>query len=484
MVGAAPQVDDGASASRGGVVLGVTQLMGRLVQLGFLLVVTRTVSSADFGRFSLVVGLLILGGFLADAGTTPALVRLSSREPGDAGLLLGGTLLVSVGLGLLAWGLVVGVAAAVYGDPVSVDTAIAGASLPLTAATTSMFGVLDGIGRISARAWASLAQPLVGVGLGAVVVATTDDIRSAMWMLAFAAAVSATVAAATVRRAPVVVPGLRPDPVAIRRVFRVALSFAVLSGLGSLSSRFDVLLLGAWSGRSDAASYDVALRATEAVWSLHAVVTAPMLFLLSRRLGQGDVPGAQRAYVLAIRLSYAVGGLASALLLTFHDQAVDLLGAADYPDAATALAILGGSLWLTLVALVQGVLILAGDHVRRGITVAAAVTAATVVMDLVLIGAYGTVGAAWAGAATSALTVVAFGWLHHVTLGLATPLPPMGMIAAAAVALALPRTVQVPDLLAVMLASAAYVGVLVASGALRIEDVTRIATAVRRSRAG
>lgn len=474
---------DSYAASRGAIALAIAQVATRLLQLAFIAVLARAVNIEDFGRYSVVAALTLFGGFLADAGTTPALVRLASRQPTGADRLLRGTLGVSLALGIVGWGAVTGAAAALYGRTVAIDMLIAGVSIPLTSAASSIHGVLDGIGKIHRRAWVGLAQPVVATLTGAGLVLLWHDVRAAMFGLAAGSAVLVTASIVTARSGGLLRATLRPDVGACREVFRIAMPFALFAGLGVLSGRFDVLLLGAVDGTQSAAAYDVALRACESIWGFHAVVTGPALYVLSGRLGRGDHAGAQRTYGFAVRTSYLVGAYISVVLVVFRGELLAVLGAAGYDASDGALAVLGSVLWLTLVALVQGTVISAGDHLREGLTTAALVTAATLVLDVVLIPTFHVTGAAIAGAATSIITVLAFAALHRRTVSLRTPAPRPHLLAATGFAVAVGLALRAaPAGLGMTGTTAAFlVGAFVAR-AVPPEDVERFRSVLRTRR--
>ncbi|MEQ1786204.1 MAG: oligosaccharide flippase family protein, partial [Acidimicrobiales bacterium] len=415
--------DDVRKAARGSVALGVGQAGARAAQLLFVLLVTRAVSPEQFGRYSIASALLVFGSFVSDFGTTRMIVRTVSRDIARADRLLSGTLLASVALGAVAWAGIVAFAVVAYAGVSTVDVVLAGAALPLMAAGTSFAGALDGAGRFAARSVANLLQACVVALGGAAAVMITDDMRWALACIPLGALAGLVVAARAAVTRGLLHSRLRVDLAECRGLLRASLPFALFAGLGALSGRFDVTLLSIIDGPADAAAYDVALRGTESLWYLHSLVTGPTLFLLSRRLGAGDRRGAQRAFTEAVRLSYLIGLLLSALLVGLHEPLIRLLGGAAYGDAATALALLGPGLFLTFVGLVQGTLILAGDHHRAGLFVAGAVTAATLALDLVMVPIWGIAGAAGAASITSLLTCVTFAWFGQRSEGLRTPLP-------------------------------------------------------------
>lgn len=475
---------DGGAAVRSGVFLTGAQGLTRAVQVFFIIVATRSVSEGDFGRFSVSSGLLVLGGLVADLGTGPALTKLTSRRPERAGELLSGTIVSSAVLGALGWVGTTAAAFAIYGSTQATDVAIVCASLPFFAINTSLYAVLDGTGRMPSRATIAAFQPLIAAGVAGGVVAATNDIRAAMWLAPAGAATVTVIGLVVVARAGLLVGGFRPVRPVVREVLQVAAPFAVLSGLGSLSARFDVLLLGALDGPGPAASYDLALRSSEALWYLHTVVTAPTMVLLSRRLGEGDVEGARRAYDFAIRISYITGLGVSLVVVVLSGAIMEVLGGGGYLHSVTALTIGGSVLWLSYVSFVQGTLILAGDHLRAGLLTAGLLSLVTLVLDVGLIIPFGVRGAAVAAALAVAATVGGCALLHHRTLGWSTPLPPLSLGVVAALGLGVGLALRDVPVLAGPAALVTYgVGVAV-TGAMTPAEVGRIVRKARDSVAG
>ena len=72
---------DAHSAVRGGVSLLVAQTAVRVIALLFVLIVTRALAPADFGRYSIATATVLFGGILADLGTTTAITRAVSANP-------------------------------------------------------------------------------------------------------------------------------------------------------------------------------------------------------------------------------------------------------------------------------------------------------------------------------------------------------------------------------------------------------------------
>ncbi|MEQ1788293.1 MAG: polysaccharide biosynthesis C-terminal domain-containing protein, partial [Acidimicrobiales bacterium] len=145
------------------------------------------------------------------------------------------------------------------------------------------------------------------------------------------------------------------------------------------------------------------------------------------------------------------------------------------------LALLGPGLFLTFVGLVQGTLILAGDHHRAGLVVAGAVTAATLALDLVMVPIWGIAGAAGAASITSLLTCVTFAWFGQRSEGLRTPLPAPGAVGGALLAGAAAWVLSDRVVIGGLVAVALYLGVTAATGAVRRDDLARVRQVLRRA---
>lgn len=469
------------SAARGGVSLAVGQVLSRLAQLGFVLAVTRLETPEEFGRYSLATALLVFGGFVADFGTTRLIVKTVSRDAQAADAILSGTLGASAALGVFGWAGITAVAAITYDATAAIDAAIIGASLPMSAAATSLTGACEGVGRFGSRTVATTLQTFIAAVGGALAVWIADDIRAALVLVPVGAAAALISASRSVQRAGLIRSKLAVDLARTRWLLRGSVPFALFAGLGAASGRFDVILLSSVDGAKAAAEYDVALRAVEALWYFHSLLTAPALFLLSRRIASRNVVATQRAYGEAVRLSYLVGLFFTAIFVGLHGPLADALGGGAYTGTGIALSIIGLGTWLSLVGLTQGALLLASDQLRFGLRVAGAITGVTIALDIALIPAFGLIGASVAATAAAAITVLGFGWFAFRAEGLRTPRPPVGSIAAAMLATLTAWTLREEPFLAAPATALVYALLLVLTRAVQRNDALRFAQALRRS---
>jgi len=474
-------LDDGRAAARGGLSLLVLQTFGRLLGLVFIFVATRQLIPAEFGRYSTVAGVVVLGSFLADFGTSSAMTRLLGRRPADADRLLAGTIGASLLLGIVAYGAVVGFAAIAYQGPIIGDMAIGALAIPSASVLSSLLGALDGVGLIARRALVTALQTFV-VSAGVVPVLLGSGVRGALAALALAPAVSLLPAMQTLRRSGIWRSRPRTDPATIRILLRAAVPFALTGGLSALTMRFDVVFLSLVRSTAETARYDLALRLLEAGTYMSTALTAPLFFLLSRRLGANDIEGARRAYGEAVRLLYLLGLPISIGVLLLARPIVDVALGPGYGAAALPLAIMGAAQWVNWLNYAQGSLIMAGNFVRRGVGVAGLLTGITLILDVLLIPTLGPTGAAIAMVATWTLSAVLFHRLHARTVGIVTPVPSIRLlIPAVAMAIAVFPLRDRPLPVPVLAGACLYVAGVCLSGAVTGADRRRVVRMLRRT---
>ena len=472
---------DALAAARGGTSLLVLQTVGRLVGIAFVLVTTRHLAPAEFGRYSTVAAIVVFANFLADFGTSPALTRLTSRSPDEAGSLLSGALPASLVLGLVAYLGALGFALVAYSGEAVADLAVGGLAVPAASVLSSVLGALDGVGLLTRRTVVVFLQAVV-VASGAILVAFGAGARALVLTLAAAPWIGLVVAIAMARRAGV---WRRPhvDGDRIRAVLRAALPFAVSGGLTALTMRFDVILLSVARTAAETADYDLALRLLESTAYLGTAICGPLLYILSRRIGEGDREGAARAYAEAIRVLYLVGFPLSVALVVLARPVVSLTLGTDFSGVAHPLAVMAAAQWLAFVVVAQGALVMAGDHVRRGVLVGVRIAILTVGLDLLLVPRYGVNGAAAAMVVSWLYGAAALRRLHLRTVGIPTPLPPLSvLVSTAALAAALVPLRHLSLAVSVPIGTVVYAAALVVSGAVRGRDLYRIRAVLSRAR--
>src|SRR5690606_1059640 len=116
-------------------------------------------------------------------------------------------------------------------------------------------------------------------GGGALAVVLTGEIGPAVAMLAAGPIVACGLAMWASRRSRVWSLALRPHWGRSVSLFRSAVPYAILGGIGAMVARLDLLMLSWLSSTGEVARYDLPLRAVEAAASFGLVIGAPALFI-------------------------------------------------------------------------------------------------------------------------------------------------------------------------------------------------------------
>jgi O-antigen/teichoic acid export membrane protein len=478
---AGPVSDDARQAAVGTASLGVLQTVGRLVAMAFVVVATRIVTPNEWGAYATVAGLVAFAGFVADFGCTPVITRIVSREPGCAEDFLARTLAASLAVGVLGYLVIVAyVAVGPYPASLIVAAAVAGLAVPADAVMTSLTAALDGRGLIARRATVSFTRVAVIAGVGLVGVLVTRDVGVAMAGIAAGPIAGLVLACVLAHRHHVWRLRLTFDRAASLHLFRLALPFALLGGIGAVVDRLDLIVLSALANAADTARYDLAMRSVEAAASLGAVVGAPALFILARRLGRAERDGAARAYRHAVRVAYLIGLPLSSLLVGLHTQLARIAFGPSFRDVAPLLAVLGLSAWLSVLAGAQSAVVLAGDSTRRALRASLVVLGVAVTLDIVLIPAFDAMGAAVAAVLTAVASFFVLDALNRPAVGIATPWPSLRLVLACAVATGAMLGAGAVGGMWGIAAAVILPALLFASGAVRRSDLQSLRDLARR----
>jgi O-antigen/teichoic acid export membrane protein len=472
---------DARAAGRGGSALLIFQTAARALGLAFVVIVTRRLGPSEFGRYSTVASIVLMANFFADLGTSYAVTKIVSRQTDRADSLLSGTILGSLGLGVAAYAAgMIFVLAVGYPHRLVVDMALGGLAIPAASVASSVLGALDGRGLIARRAAVTLLQTtIVAVG-GAVPILLGAGIRAAIVAIAVGPWVALVVASWMVRRARIWRTWPRTDWAALRELVRTALPFALIGAMTAFSARFDVVLLSVLRSQADTAAYDLAQRLLEALTYISAAICSPAFYILSRRLGHGDTEGAKRAFDQATRALSLIALPLSGALVILAEPAVTFAAGTRYHAVVAPFRILAAGQWLLFLAFIQMTLINAADAPGRGVRVALAATAVTVVVDAVLIPTAGPTGAAVAMEVSWVITVVAYQWYLRRAVGFGIRPPQMPIVLSAALTLVVIVILRHHAPYAILAGGATYGILLVLTRGVTGQDYARIRHVLRR----
>jgi O-antigen/teichoic acid export membrane protein len=467
---------DARAAGRGALALIVLQTASRLILTGFIVVATRTVQPSQFGRYSTFAAILFVAGFVSDFGTTSAITKVTSAGR-DSNSVLHDAMSACILLGVVAYGLGCCIAALVNrGGPVLGDFAIGGLCLLFDAALTSVNGALDGEGKSWERATNTFLRGAVGAVVAALLLVSTGSIRLAIGGLATGSAVALGVSLWTASRHSVWDLRLRRDPRAGAAVLRVALPFALISGVSVIVARIDVLTLAALRTPAQTASYDLALRAVESAVFPVYVATGPMLYLFARRLAEDDVLAARRAFGLIAKAAYLVALPLSTLVPVCGPQAVRFVLGPAYAHTGGPLVIMSSALFIWYISALEGVVLTAIPGMRSVVALTIGIDVLAIIIQVPLIVWKGVDGAAVGLVGGLVVAAVLEALYLRRRLGVWLPLlPPVRLVAAAVLAGAIALVLRSTSLfLALAVAGVAYGGVVLITRAITAQERSKL----------
>ncbi len=162
-----------------------------------------------------------------------------------------------------------------------------------------------------------------------------------------------------------------------------------------VSSRVDVLLVGAFLGPSAVALFDVASRIPNALQRLVQAYTAVFFPKMTELLAGQDKSEAQRLLNRSLRLISFVIAVSALVAVVFSKQIVTILFSEKYAGASWIFALLMIGLQMNSLVTLMGYSLTSAGRPGRSLTTNAIREAMIVISDLVLIPLIGLAGPAW-----------------------------------------------------------------------------------------
>jgi O-antigen/teichoic acid export membrane protein len=433
----------------------------KVAMLALYAVMARRLGQDGFGDFTSAASLALFV-MVAGFGTDYTVTRLVARGDATAGEAFWDAVVLKLALGTLGVAAVLAVALAGPYDPAVVQaTALLGAAMVLDLVTMSLQATFRGVERMAPIAQGQLLQRFaiavagaVALGLGGSLVAV-----AAIWLAGSAGAV--LYAAVRARRMRLTFPA--PATVRLARLRHVLLdSYGLGLGavFGAVMSRLDLVLLGIMKTSGAVALYGAAYRLFESTFVLTSAFALASFPALSR-LSRDTTPTIGAAHQQAITVVMFVMAPVAVLFATFAAPMAETMYGADFAGAASAIRWLSGAVVLFGFFTVTGAVL--ASQGRQG-ALAAALGAGALInlaLNLVLIPAYASDGAAAAMTASLLLTdAILFALAVRATGPLSAARIAAGPLVAAGAMAAVPLGLG-DDLVLVPVALAAYALVLV-----------------------
>ncbi len=467
---------DSASRSHAGRDVAI-QIGARVVNLALGVAVTvllaRALGDEGFGEWSTVLVVVQLAAYFTSFGVESVVVREVAADPEREDEWLGALLILRALLSIPA--VIVGLVVILA---IQDNASMLVAGLVLLAQTPFNVGAsLRVVHQMRVRNWfpmivLTINSVLWAAAVAAIYIGGGGVVALAVAMTVIGALTATLQAVAAVKIAK---PHLRPSREATMRLARVGLPVGISGLLVLAYARIDQVLVFAIAGPAEAGLYGAEYRIVEQAHLVPISLMTTLLPILSGAWPR-DRPRALRiAWLSADYLAVAsLGGLAVSLAVA--EPITVLLYGQDFAEAAPALPVLGGAFVFICFGYLTGNLILIAGLQRKLIAIGLLGLVFNVAGNLVLVPAWGFMGAAWMTLGTEAAVVSFSALILARAVGLGRPnLVRLGRIFAAAAILAaalVALDVAGAPLAAVLIAAAlAYPALVVSVGGIGVAEL-------------
>jgi O-antigen/teichoic acid export membrane protein len=383
------------------------QAAGKALVLGIglasVVVTTRYLGSAGYGKVALAFAFIQMLGVLADVGLLTVVVREISRDPAQTDRLVGNALVLRLALSLVTLALAVIASLVLPWDrEVRVAVLIAGVPFVLGLANSALVAVLQARLRMDRAAVADVVGRAASFAALVMAVSLDAGFYAVVGTAAVGAAVTLVITWAIVRREAHPVP--RADYPVWRSLLLAALPIGAALAVSEVFFRLDTLLVSAFRSYHEVGLYSLSYRMVELIAILPAIVMTSVFPLLSSYL-QDDRGRARRTIDAAGDLFVAVGVPIAAGGLIVAPDLVTAIGGDEFADAADALRILLFAVALAFVSGLFGHALIAGGRQASALRLGLIALGFNLVLNLAAIPAWGIEGAAAVALASEVLLV-------------------------------------------------------------------------------
>jgi O-antigen/teichoic acid export membrane protein len=383
------------------------QAAGKAVVLGIglasVVITTRYLGSAGYGKVALAFAFIQMLGVLADVGLLTVVVREISRDPDQTDRLVGNALVLRLALSLVTLALAVIASILLPWDhQVRVAILIAGVPFVLGLVNSALVAVLQARLRMDRAAVADVVGR--AASFAALVVAVTLDLGfyAVVGTAAVGAAVTLAITAAIVRREAH--PAPRAERAVWRSLLRAALPIGAALAVSEIFFRLDTLLVSAFRSYHEVGLYSLSYRIVELIAILPAIVMTSVFPLMSSYL-RDDRGRATRTIDAAGDLFVAVGVPIAVGGLIVAPDLVRAIGGDEFAGAADALRLLLFAVALAFVSGLFGHSLIAGGRQASALRLGLLALGLNLVANLAAIPAWGIEGAAAVAVASEVLLV-------------------------------------------------------------------------------
>jgi O-antigen/teichoic acid export membrane protein len=452
----------GPAAIRGGALRVGGYGIGVALSVFSAALLFRHLGVVDSGRYVTILSLVALVGGLTEAGLTAIGVR-EFATAGPEGRIRSLRALLGMRISLTLAGVAGAIAfagIAGYGSTLVLGTALAGLGLLLQSLQSAASIPLQAELRLGWVTVADLARQLVTVGAIVALVAAGAGLLPFLAIAIPAGLASLVVTVAAVHHREALLPVFRWAEWA--GLMREALPYAVTSAVGAFYFRLAIIVMSLVATDVETGYFAASFRIID------VLIVVPQLlvgaaFPIFARAARDDRTRLRYALQRSVDGALIFGIWTAVCLVAGADLAIKVVAGPDFAPAADVLRIQAGALLLAFLNAVLGYALLSLGRYRALLAMALAALLTVAVLTPPLADAHGAVGGAIATVAGEAVVlaggVVTLLWLHPEL-----PFSTRGLVRIAVAGLAALATVLIglPDVPAVLLATAVFFGLLFA----------------------
>jgi O-antigen/teichoic acid export membrane protein len=397
------------------------RLVGRILDLMRQAILTRLLTMSEFGVYALAITLFRMVLMISSLGLNTSLLRLGMAERDNPLRFrtlvrtgLGLSLLIGVIFGTLLFVLSPFIALQVFHEPLLEPVLYALAvAIPLSVFFRVSLAATTFSRRIAfSVSMEEIVQPGLTLVLLLVLVAlfhTVSKMNAALIALAVSLAICSLIA---VRRVFALFPELRGEidhriaPVA-GRMLRFGMPLAFASFFLWSSPLIDRLIIGYFVTSEDAGIYIVVAQLATFFTLIAAAIETIQSPLVAGLIHLNDLPRLERLVQSAVRLGLLIGLPALMVVLAEGRTLLELIFGADFGSGRNAFLILSAASLLRVISDRAIALLVMAGHNRQWLTYTTIVFLINIVLDLLLIPIFGTVGAALSTAIVNVFLLIA-----------------------------------------------------------------------------
>lgn len=386
-------------------------IVDKLSMVVFLAILARKLDKVEFGAYSLVITLIVIGSIFVNFGVENVIVREIAKNKAQAKGFFANGLLIALASSLLIWPLVVTLAFLLgYSSEIIFLLSFGGAVLIFMGIGQIASAVLKAHERMEVIAFVGVCHSIVSLGISIIVLLMKGGLTGLVIVLLTTESVKATVLLIVVHHRFVPLNWLF-DISVIRKILRMAIPFAVLIGCGVILHRADILFMGWLRPLEEVAIYSVSAKFTDSL----SLISGSMVTALYPALSVKAVTSKEellRFYYNSIRGFGILGFGTCAIIVVLAKPIILFLFGANYLSGVTALQWLGWAFLFSVISGPIGTLLLATGHqMHHLLLVGIVVLSINILLNLWLIPLY-----SYNGAAVSVFVCSVLGFLGRLIL--------------------------------------------------------------------